>query len=94
VFDSWSFTGLEPTPDPPNPSLVERRLGIVIWRITRRIIERPETVGQGRDPLAALAGLPDLEGKNLKDCFALLRAHFSDPIGSNPGDWLHVLFCH
>jgi hypothetical protein len=97
VFDSWKLTGLRQTPDPPDAARVVARLCTVMWRISRQIVEHPDEIPQGRDPMTALAALPDLVGKDLKQCVAELRAaHFGDrsTILRTPGDWLHVLFCH
>jgi hypothetical protein len=97
VFDSWKLTDLRPVPDRPDPARVAARLCTVMWRISRQIVLHPDEIPQGRDPMVALAALPDLDGKDLKQCIAELRAaHFGDrpTILRTPGDWLHVLFCH
>lgn len=97
----WRLTGLQDTTDLPNEYLVRSRL-IAVLQSLRDSIDMLLAEGNLPAPVKpeeVLAMLPDLTGRALAECHALLRPTFGDAGGpgfeaAHDGGWLHNLLCH
>jgi hypothetical protein len=101
---SGTLSGLRDVGDQPDAQSVQTRLCAVIRHLRISIDQRLAQAGNSAATREqALTQLPNLEGRSLEECFALLELAFGHADGRYGGDgpkrrddgsWWHNFWCH
>jgi hypothetical protein len=98
--NNGKLTGLRQAGDRPDPAKVQTRLRIVVRHLASTVDARVANAVPPITRQEALNRLPNLDGRNLAQCYVLLEPVFSHIYGEggpgpeHNGSWWHNLWAH